>query len=63
MKCSVIVIENDQFGVQFIRLIRSIATILMSGNVRIIESSIDHTFAALGIFVSLLYPPAELSID
>lgn len=38
MERGVIVIENDQFGVQFIRLIGSIATILMSGNIHIIES-------------------------
>lgn len=42
MKRSVVVIENDQFDVQFVRLIRSISVILMSGNVRIIESGIDH---------------------
>lgn len=40
MGYSIEAIENDQFSVQFIRLIRSIAT-LMSKNVRIIESEVD----------------------
>lgn len=40
MGCSIEAIENDQFSVQFIRLIKSTET-LMSRNVRIIESEVD----------------------